>query len=653
MWRILIVRFFNVDKIRNESMGFTYRWRRMWLRGWQQSLAVAVAACLAAPVFGNGYADYGAVLDKAFYLLAKGQSQSALDSLNAAESLFAGDAEFETLRAVSYLETADYDKAQVGFRALALQLLPTDAAGIKARVSRIYDALAVARQAEGSVLPLPQSGYSRMDSGQLLNINLNRKMLGLPYVGDVTQWKEFDHDQPATAARSKPVPKPKPWVDTAALNQSQVAQPSAAPASLAVLVQQAKVLLANAQPVQAFALLQPYETQGAGDVSFDYVLGTSAVDAGAADQAIFILSRVLNLQPNHGGARLELARAYYANGDYADSKEQFEAVLAQNPPPKAKALSERYLVAIQDYLDSKLRSLTPFVEGRVGYDSNANGATSVEQPFSGINGVPAAIQGLTLNKESLETSSPFAAYAAGLLYSNQFKPRYFLRAGGQLEGRSNTDASFVNTLAAKAFTRFEYQLGDKLLGAGIDVGRTHVGGDFNNNTVAASVYGGTRLASKWTGNAQLRFATQSYESDQSSKDGNDITLAAGATRYWDGPYRLNASFGGIYQDVDADAAINSKQVYGGQASLNFVAWSSTLFTFSLVGLEARYDAAIVGTDKRVDQSYLLGLGVAKFSSFTPNLKWLFNIDATLTDSTLSLYDSDGIKASVGARYDFR
>ena len=45
--------------------------------------------------------------------------------------------------------------------------------------------------------------------------------------------------------------------------------------------------------------------------------------------------RVLIVDPNHLGARVDLARAYFALGDSARARGEFRIALAQNPPPAA------------------------------------------------------------------------------------------------------------------------------------------------------------------------------------------------------------------------------------------------------------------------------------------------------------------------------
>ena len=76
------------------------------------------------------------------------------------------------------------------------------------------------------------------------------------------------------------------------------------------LTDQAKRLLAQKQPKQAYDLLLPQEAARAGDPEFDYLLGVAALDSGDRERAVFALERVLAVQPNNHLARAEIARAY-------------------------------------------------------------------------------------------------------------------------------------------------------------------------------------------------------------------------------------------------------------------------------------------------------------------------------------------------------
>jgi len=48
----------------------------------------------------------------------------------------------------------------------------------------------------------------------------------------------------------------------------------------------------------------------------NYLLGVSALDSGRTDEAVIAFERVLAVMPNHAGAQMDLARAYYATGSF-------------------------------------------------------------------------------------------------------------------------------------------------------------------------------------------------------------------------------------------------------------------------------------------------------------------------------------------------
>lgn len=592
--------------------------------------------------------SFSADFEQAYSLLAKSQAADAWVVLQRHHSNYSGDVEFSLMYAIAALETEHFDEAQSEFRLLSIMTHRDDPARVANRTTSFYRNLANSRVFKGSQLPLPLASYDQIPRQQRLNINLNRQALGLPFIGSVKQWREFSW------LLSKPVAQDE-------TKQRQAAKASSTPVGasndlspeLAAKVQQARGYIQQGLSQTAFDLLNDDEFEGAGNIEFDYVLGTAAIDSGHADQAIFVLLRVLNQRPQHAGARIELARAYYANGDYEDAQRQFETVLQQNPPVAAKNLAEQYLVAIDEQLSAKLKSFVPFVDVRVGYDTNANGATEDSQPFRNLNGVPSAIQGLTLSNQSLETPSSFLAVSAGTAYSNQFKPRKFVRAGAQLSARSQPSAHFVDTRLLSAYSSLEWRSGANFASAGLDVSNSFVGGDFNSNTYGLNVTGGKPLNKAWTGMLQLRAAVQRFTDTQDAKDSTGYTVSALANRRWAGKRQATLSTGLIAQRLNAKTAVNSKNLWGLQSNLSLLPMRSTLLSISYAYLLSDYEAAILGSEDREDTAQILGIAVTRYSLKNPNLKWLYSLDMNLTDSTLGLYDSNGVKASVGVRYDFR
>ena len=115
----------------------------------------------------------------------------------------------------------------------------------------------------------------------------------------------------------------------------------------------ADALIKNGNPAAAYTLLKPLEFERSGEIRFDYLFGIAALDSGHADKATLAFERVLTMDPNFAGARLDMARAYYQLGDLLRAKTEFETVSGQNPPELAKATIQKYLDAIASHEQAK------------------------------------------------------------------------------------------------------------------------------------------------------------------------------------------------------------------------------------------------------------------------------------------------------------
>lgn len=129
---------------------------------------------------------------------------------------------------------------------------------------------------------------------------------------------------------------------------SAAAQNSHAVHDLAALLDKADALLKAGKPAEAYDLLEPKEAAYSGDADYGYKLGVAALDSDKPDRAAIALERALSVDPDFSGARLELARAYFATGKYDLARNQFEMVLARNPPEEVKGVVQKYLAAIQE-----------------------------------------------------------------------------------------------------------------------------------------------------------------------------------------------------------------------------------------------------------------------------------------------------------------
>ena len=207
---------------------------------------------------------------------------------------------------------------------------------------------------------------------------------------------------------------------------------------------QARELLRANQSVAALKLLAPHEDAQAGNVEFDYLLGVAALETGDASRATIALERALIVNPNHAGARLDLARAYFALGDRERARSEFNVALAQDPPLNARAAINAYLARIDGGAvvggggGGRTRA-SGYVELTAGRDTNVNNATSQGQVF-----VPVFGFSVQLSPTSQRTADNFLSLGGGGEVSHALGSATSLFAGGDARLRFNRHADIYN-----------------------------------------------------------------------------------------------------------------------------------------------------------------------------------------------------------------
>lgn len=198
------------------------------------------------------------------------------------------------------------------------------------------------------------------------------------------------------------------------------------------LTDRARQLLEQRRAREAYELLLPHESERAGDLEYDYLLGIAANDAGQPERAVFALERVLALEPQNHLARAEIARAYLALGERDAARREFETVRGQPIPDAAKASIERFLAAIRAAETTRVEG---FVELGFGYDTNVNSATASSQVA-----IPAAVpiiggQSLVLDPLSRAREDAFAALSGGINVTHKLSDAWALLGGASGLGR--------------------------------------------------------------------------------------------------------------------------------------------------------------------------------------------------------------------------
>ncbi len=137
----------------------------------------------------------------------------------------------------------------------------------------------------------------------------------------------------------------------------------------------AQALLLGGQAAEAYEMLAPHEARLAGDLTYDYLLARSALESGRPSIASFVYERILAVEPNYVGVRLENGRAYLELQDYARAKQEFETVLRfENLPPDLRTAAEQYARVAQERLTPRRTFLNAYAEYGFGHDDNVNSA---------------------------------------------------------------------------------------------------------------------------------------------------------------------------------------------------------------------------------------------------------------------------------------
>jgi hypothetical protein len=415
----------------------------------------------------------------------------------------------------------------------------------------------------------------------------------------------------------------------------------------------AEALMKEGKAAEAYSLLEPFEFEQSGNVQFDYLLGIAALDSGKADKATIAFERVLAVDPNYAGARIDMARAYFQLGDMTRAKNEFETVLTQNPPLAAKATIDKYLVAIEKQESAKQTKVTGYVEASVGRDSNVNYSTSQNQIA-----VPALGNLVfTLNPNNVKLPDSYFGSALGGEISHQFSPKFGLYAGADVRARDNNTRNAFNSVSLDGRAGVAVGEGVNVVRLGLLAGKFDLNGRNNRDT--------NGLSGEWrhqinTANQLTTFgqyARYRFEPTISVNDFDQSTYGANWLHILsDGKGLTSVTLlaGDDRAPLRADGGKNFTGVrLGGQVQL-----SEKVELFAGIGAQfSKYQAAnaafssptesLTRDDKQYDANIGLNWHLDKLWTIRPQISYLRN------DSNIVIYKFDRSDVSITLRRDFK
>ncbi|MFZ2160766.1 MAG: surface lipoprotein assembly modifier [Sideroxyarcus sp.] len=418
------------------------------------------------------------------------------------------------------------------------------------------------------------------------------------------------------------------------------------------LLQDADRLIKAGKLEEAYALLEPEQSWRAGDPDYDYLLGIAALDSGRPTEAIFALERVLAVRPKHLQARAEIARAYFASGENAAAKQEFETVQSQNPPKEVNATIQRFLDAINQGQGGKGTKLNGYLEASIGNDSNVNSATASDQVAIPLFGGAVA----TLDATGVQTRDSFATVSGGANVRHSLSPDWSVFGGVNLNERKNSSKHIFNTGEMDGNVGLSYTAAEDSYSAALQLQGFNVDAKRYRNASGMTLQWQRDLKSRGSqASSYLQYTNLKYP-DQTIRDANRYVLGVAYASMLSGDY-APVVYGGLYAGREKEKQSGESYLYlghkllglrtGGELSI----YAQTKLFGSLSIESRRYggdDPFFLVTRKDTQTDLKVGLNyvMGKLWTLTPQISY------TKNKSNIVISDYKRSMISLGLRRDF-
>ena len=404
--------------------------------------------------------------------------------------------------------------------------------------------------------------------------------------------------------------------------------------------------LAAGDAESAYRGLLALEEQHAGTPEFDYLLGLAALESGRPDAATFAFERVLTIDPNFFGARLDMARAYFALGNQDLAQEEFRALLDLDPPPAARETINAYLAAIE--ARNRRTSFSYYAEAGLGYDTNANAATS--QATVSIPNFAT----VTLDANSVATEDGFVRGKVGGEIRHKLSEQALLRTSAALDYRDYLSTNGFETHNFDFGVGTDYVRGEDTFK--LDATSRFVKLDWDEYQLNVAL--GVQWQRVWDKQTQTTVFAQHNRiryrrAADESNDSNLNLVGASVVRALDETGRALLSAGGFFGvDAERNTRVDgSRELFGGRLAGQYGV-SDDLDVFATAGIQwSVYDRAnTVFQLRRRDLQLDAALGMV----WRPAPKWSvrpqLDVRRNLTDIPTNEYER--LQVGLTIRRDF-
>ena len=376
----------------------------------------------------------------------------------------------------------------------------------------------------------------------------------------------------------------------------------------------AQQLLQNGQATEAFTLLDALESQLSDNLSFNYLHGLAALDSGQPGIAIFSLQRASLQDPAFAGARLELARAYYATGNFDRAEREFEQLLILKPPAEVEAVIDRYLAAGKLRRKQYSPSASLRLAAIAGYDSNANSGLD----RTTVPGLLLAGQAVELPEANRETRSAFHGGSLKLTGQLPINAAWRMSATISSELKNYSNASQVDSFGYGVQAGADYSRENFAVTSQLSTQQQSIGDDIDYDSNRAAVAVLYQLSDDWLLRSGIGYGQLRFNSPLKNRDVNQQDFTVSAHRFftegWLSSVALSSFLGRDRRPSgrDADSEDWSRKLLGLQLAFNVRLSSKWQLSPQVTAIQADFDDSFgLSAASRRDLTRIYGLGLKR------------------------------------------
>lgn len=424
---------------------------------------------------------------------------------------------------------------------------------------------------------------------------------------------------------------------------------SATVPELAELLGNTRQQLQDGEADAALNALQQAENEYAGIARFDYWYGVVALRAGQPTLASLALERAILSDPNHAGARLELAASYLALNRLDKAEAELDYLARFNPPPAAQEAMARYRTEIAERRQRAADGAhLVMLSLDYGYDSNYLNYPSSFDLFDNT-----FLEGLAV----LEADDTQFGTARGVwFHQRDLDARQFVEfsVAGQARLNQDSEASAFDTTILQGSAAYGLRLSAKnTLRYGLDFGQVWLDSDDFRSHIGLLLGWQHAYNMKHTFIANLRTRDFSFDSSRNDYTGSQLEFewqyqlqpelllrsryAVEAERVSSNPFRPGGDAIRNYLSVQADYQASAKHHWLGSLNYHRLRYMNEGFAIFNHGVAEQRDDDTLTT--RLEWTYLITpqwrTGISGLYRDQSSTIDFFNLDQTLVQWTVT------------------